>query len=459
MFGGAVSIIDDPAIAYLARGSSTLDARVGALARALTTVANRIEKSEKRHPPLLSRSDAVAARILLRLGPDYASLTVDELQAKVASSWQKRDRGSGGTAPLTTEGFRKRHQPAFYARLAAAVDAYLTEVDGRSSGRPEAGPAVASGDDVAASWNALVELTQAAATSQSRHVLAIAETVADLDAPVRALLSTADDAANGLAEAAVRYARELHAEGRDRALVSFRSNISETLHIIGQHKARGELGALAMDAASGLGNTLAEAEILVDDLGWGAYMQDDVDSALENISSAESIALEAISTTPDRASDLTIVAARAIRHRSIIEAELNRADMTEQLAPALKLLEKLDSSRELVRREISQLAHARGLITAIYCGVNGEGDLPKDGQRDATRRRIEAVLPDVGAAAETFRELGDQARYTKALFLEVRLLEACGKKLEARRARAIRDRALASSEWSRPGRVTTLERV
>ena len=397
--------------------------------------------------------------MLLRLTPGYEALTIEALQDLVASSWKKRDARTDGITRLATGGFRKQHQPALYQRLARAVSAYLADVDARLDHHPHAviPTTPAHAQDI---WDALRQrLASVRVAAAQAPLYAEIQRLADQLDTALALMVTDTDAAEALAAATLAYARELHDDGRDSALVAFRSNISETLHILGQHAARGELGALAIDAATVLDNPLAQAEILVDDLGWGSYMQGEVVTAVENISTAQTTAERALTESSERSLDLSLVAARAIRHRAIIQAQEHTVDTTDDLLTAQSLLADLDPANEIVRREVAQVAHARALISAIIYGVGEDGSLPASHDPNSTFPALRAVIPDVEAAAAAFRALGDQARYTKALFLHVRLLQATGQRVQARQARAVRDRALASSEWSRPDRVTTLDRV
>jgi hypothetical protein len=253
------------------------------------------------------------------------------------------------------------------------------------------------------------------------------------------------------------YARELHDAGRDSALISFRSNVSLTLHILGQHDARVELGHLSLDAATVLGNDLARAEILIDDLGWGNYMTGHPADALLHIDQGESIARAALDSGSPRANELTMAVAKAFRHRALINADDSRAIEQDGLGIALEMLGQIVTDDEVVAREIGQVYHARALVVAIQHRCDEQGSLDQDDRR--AREDISGALGDARRASTIFRELGDQARYTKALFLEVRLLEALGLDLEARQVRAVRDRALAASDWSRPDRVTTLRKV
>ena len=71
--------------------------------------------------------------------------------------------------------------------------------------------------------------------------------------------------AEGLASSILVYGRQLHAEGRDRALVNLRNDFSLTLHILGFHDIRMQLGELALQSASIIRDSEAKGDIFVDD--------------------------------------------------------------------------------------------------------------------------------------------------------------------------------------------------
>lgn len=268
----------------------------------------------------------------------------------------------------------------------------------------------------------------------------------------------AKDATQALSSAIVAYAKELHAEGRDTALLSLRGSFSLTLHVLGFHDARRKVGLLSLDSATILDNRLAQAEILVDDVGWATYLLGDRSQALENITRGEDISRQARSANQAPLLDFIVCEAKALRHRALITCRDDWDSSMQLLTKGLNLLSEPEyEGSKMGRREIAQIHHARGMATAMILGVHKDGQL-RQGDDDGMSLIADAIK-EVREAAEAFNGLDDRARYTKALFLEVRLLEASGARLEAREVRAIRDRALASSEWSRAEGTATLTGV
>jgi hypothetical protein len=461
-FIGTVGLLDDPVLVRLARASKKPVTRVNALKRMLNATANAIDRRERRNPPDLNRSDAFAARVLLRLGPNYEHMKIEDLQGMVATSWKKRNRSTGEFEQLTAGGFRKQQQSRFYQRLAEEVRTYLARASTRGQATRKNVPVEleqeTSQEQLVSLWKVIKPyLTGADGSGDGPPHLV--EAVRHLDQLIRKqLIVPQEDTADVMAKSMMAYACELHQAGRDSALVAFRSNISLTLHITGQHGVRVDIGELALESATALENELAQAEILVDDLGWGNYMSKNPTAAIESIEAGRKLAKEALRAAPARKMDLSITIAKAIRHAAIIKSEQGGFDCHQELLDALQLLEGIRPRTEIVAREVAQVFHARALVTAIYFSIDDHGKLPRPLDDDG-RTQVSEALKDVRKSAKMFKKLGDQARYTKALFLEVRLLEASGQSLEARQVRVLRDRALAASDWSRPDRVTTLSRV
>jgi hypothetical protein len=69
---------------------------------------------------------------------------------------------------------------------------------------------------------------------------------------------------------------------------------------------------------------------------------------------------------------------------------------------------------------------------------------------------IDLALRHLRQSEAIFLRIEDKERYAKTLALEVRLLEAKRSDTEAKEVAALRDRALASSEWARPEGIKTL---
>lgn len=261
--------------------------------------------------------------------------------------------------------------------------------------------------------------------------------------------------AEALAHSILEYANQLHREGRDQALVTLRNHFSITLHILGFHKIRVNLGELALQSATILENNLIKVQVLIDDLGWANYLLGNRKIAIANIARGVEIARAA---KDDKSDEILLWEAKGLRHLALITCLEDRAGAESRLDKAEELLRGI-KRHDLteVSRDLAQIYHARALVRAMVLGVHKEGRLRK-GDDDGLNE-VKEALRLVRQSAQIFQNIGDRDRYTKALFLEVRLLEAMGAETEALEARALRDRTLASSEWLRPEGTQTLTGV
>jgi len=259
------------------------------------------------------------------------------------------------------------------------------------------------------------------------------------------------------AAAVLEYGRQLSIEGRDRALINLRNNLTTTLHILGFHAARIELGELALQSAALISDHATKAEILIDDLGWAHHLLAKDTIAIGNIDRGVSEAATARSEGSLEAKRLVLCEAKGLRHLAVIEAKRSLEEAQARLETARELLTKLDRPEDPdVLRDLAQIHHAGALSVALSMGLEVAGKLrSKD---DTGQKMLEDALQELRAASAIFKQLGDLDRYVKALFLEVRLLEARGSDEEAREVAGVRDRTLAASEWIRPEGTRTLTR-
>lgn len=266
--------------------------------------------------------------------------------------------------------------------------------------------------------------------------------------------------AENLATSILEYGIQLHEEARDRALVNLRNNFTHTLHVLGFYKVRTELGEVALRSAVILRDDVAKTEILIDDLGWAHYLLGNTKIAMSNITRGVEIAKEAQeSAEPTNLLRLALAQAKGLRHLALILHKEANAEATQKLEQALNLLTEIRKKYATaeVERDIAQIFHAKALVAAMYLDIHKTGKI-REGDIEGIQT-IDTALTQVRQAASMFKNIGDLERYTKALFLEVRLLEAKGAETEAREISAIRDRTLAESEWVRLEATKTITGV
>lgn len=255
--------------------------------------------------------------------------------------------------------------------------------------------------------------------------------------------------AEKLANAVLEYGKQLNIDGRDRVLVNLRNSLSETLHILGFHDIRTQLGEIAICSATILNDEVAKAEILIDDLGWANYLLNNREISIQNIERGMSIANKSKAQNSLNYARLSLCEAKGLRHLAIITNDVDFKVAREILNKAFIILKSLpDQTLYEVKRDIAQIYHAEALVIAMSLGIHKAGCLRK-GDVEGFARTDEA-LSYLREASSIFKEISDLSRYVKALFLEVRLLEAKGATTEAMEISALRDRTLAASEWVRP---------
>jgi hypothetical protein len=257
-----------------------------------------------------------------------------------------------------------------------------------------------------------------------------------------------------LAISIIGYGKKLRSEGRDNALINLRNNFSHTLHVLGFHELRTELGGIALGSAVILGDTATRAEVLIDDLGWANFLLGHQEIAEKNIEHGIQVATEARTSAPEaQAVRLALSEAKGLRHLALINVK-DVGQMQSRIDEAIGILQMLTQSSLEVKREISQIHHARALSIAMYLGIHKSGFI-RETDVDGLAK-ITAALASVRISASGFKEISDRERYAKALALEVRLLEAKEAFTEAKETAAMRDRVLAESEWLRPEGKETL---
>ena len=254
------------------------------------------------------------------------------------------------------------------------------------------------------------------------------------------------------------YARRLSSEGRYRALLQLRANESLTLHILGRHSQRVELGWLALEAAAVLDAQADRAEVLIDDLGWAFFLLGKPADAKANITRGIEIATKLrkssleLSPAHLRAS---VFEARGRRHLVLIEAADSATAIEGCLAALDDALELLSvhsqDDSDLIRRETAQLHHAYALGAAMHLRINKSGELsPTD---TIGRQLAEEAIARLERAAGEFAVLGDDARLAKSLVLSARLHEGLREPIEAAEAAAQAEAAIRHSAWMEAGGI------
>jgi len=230
------------------------------------------------------------------------------------------------------------------------------------------------------------------------------------------------DARADFAASLVAYASSLSSSSppRDQALLELRRWCSRLLHLNGSHKERAQIGRLALGAAAALHDKFTEASILIDDLGWGLYVQGRASEGNEGVSEGIAV-IENMPEAERNRPEVIDLLIKARRHLLTIQFTNDRAiDVALQGVRALS-----DEAAALPQPaqalHIAQLGHTEAALIHQYLdtmlGPQGQVD-PTGRLHDLYQRAI-----DCSRSAEScFAELGDIERQLKALKMHVELL-------------------------------------
>jgi len=260
------------------------------------------------------------------------------------------------------------------------------------------------------------------------------------------LHSSENDPYKKFAEGVISYGKTLYRDKRDPALLRLRNNSSLTLHVLGFHSERIQLGSWALEAAQYVEDRIAIISILIDDLGWAKYLVNDM-ACIENINKA----IEYSTTFPPDVNEpqKSLLVAKAHRHLGVINSTVNGKFEDEHFNFAEQNLLKIKNiARKEFNNNMVHIKYAKALAMVSSLGVNIEGKV-RNNDSDA-QDAIKKALKMVRIAKEEFKKLGDQGRYAKSMVLEVRLLEATDNINELNLIKPLCERAVAASVWSRP---------
>ena len=260
------------------------------------------------------------------------------------------------------------------------------------------------------------------------------------------LKASENDPFKKFVDGVISYAKTLYNDKRDPALLRLRNNSSLTLHVLGFHPERIQLGIWALEAAQYVEDRIAIISILIDDLGWAKYLVNDM-ACVENINKA----IEFAATLPPDLNEpqKSLLVAKAHRHLGVINSTVNGAFEEKHFNFAEQNLQNIKNiAKNECDNDMAHIKYAKSLAIASSLGVNVEGKI-RSNDSDA-QDKIKTALNLLRIAKEEFKKLGDQGRYAKSMVLEIRLLEAIDNLNELNLIRPLCERAVAASVWSRP---------
>jgi hypothetical protein len=240
--------------------------------------------------------------------------------------------------------------------------------------------------------------------------------------------------------ALIDFVKALEEQGKISTVLDIRDSMSHLLHLLGEHEARYKLGEIALAAAVQAKDELGRAQILVDELGWAAFMLGK-DTAAANIRRGVNIA-ESIPPSSPFVGQARLVAAKGYRHLAMVASD--DASIVKNLEAArttLKSLESVPTLEATVRREVmrdfAQIDHAEGTLIIRHLGFD-KGAILRAADAEGTRKAQNA-LELLNRAATAFEAIGDYERLTKALLTKEHVLAGLGDETAALETKAQRD--------------------
>ena len=254
---------------------------------------------------------------------------------------------------------------------------------------------------------------------------------------------------DAFSNATLRLAKQFLKEGRDKPLVDLRNRTSHALHVLGCHKIREELGKLALQSAALIGDVETKVEILCDDLGWCLFMQENKEQAIASIKQSINAADKILhdNTCVDHVR-VNLFKAKALRHLATISltSSSNGTDEADKLLQnAYDIIMRLDQGDIRVATDAAQVLFCKAQNVALRYHVSESGFI-----RSADTEALEAINKAIGFLTEAeskFSDIGDIDRRVKSLALHARLLESIHETNRHIEVVALKDRAIAMSQW------------
>ncbi|MFL6124276.1 hypothetical protein [Actinophytocola sp.] len=242
------------------------------------------------------------------------------------------------------------------------------------------------------------------------------QAAAETRAPVP---DSVDDAADRLVQAILEYAKYLHKQYKDRALLALRANTTRTLHLLGAHDQRAELGRLCLHAAQRAEDVETEASILLDDLGWAYHESGHDDLAREHITEAIELVEQRIAASQtDGTTGLQLLLIRGYRHLAAIAPSHDLDGALRNLIRAESQL--IDLAEDLSTAEKHGLNAVYGHVVAVHYGLTrGETAVFPEGTAEAVQ--VAEAMNRVEPAITYYEHSGDIERAAKTAAIFARL--------------------------------------
>ena len=233
----------------------------------------------------------------------------------------------------------------------------------------------------------------------------------------------ASDPENRFTDGVIEYAKSLAecSPPKDRAILELYSWSTRPLHLMAKHHEREMLGRIALGSAAALEDTLIQASVLIDDLGWSIYQQGRVDEAKKNVEEGLRL-LASCNTDEEQKAVIDEMALKGKRHLAGMNFVASN-DIQEGLAN----IEDLAPLVEQLPLGIKGVHQAQLLyLEASFIYKHLEATNKKNTVLDKTGSKyllLKQGLQKAGEAEDLFKSFAEVDRQAKALNLYVNLLD------------------------------------
>ena len=217
-------------------------------------------------------------------------------------------------------------------------------------------------------------------------------------------LSTPANEHDRLAKDIVDTAQALHDDQRHRAVIDFRASASIVLQLLGNWTARADLGRIALRSSQAIGDRLAQASILLDDLGWSTFALGDVQLAMTKLEDAIGLLNTMLDVprtpAPDR-DQLLDLRAKARRHLVAVKTELRDFASASSILEAARR-DARQLSEPFQGPALAKLDYAESYVLhhELSVDLGPEGRVLAD---SPSGRRLEAAVARCRGAIMIFR--------------------------------------------------------
>ena len=228
------------------------------------------------------------------------------------------------------------------------------------------------------------------------------------------------------AKSIISYLTYLRSINKNFSVIELRNNLTHFFHLQGLNHYREKMGKIAFKSAVHVNDDLSKSEILIDDLGWNAHLQNRTNDAIININKAINILDSKEPVNPNEIVRCQTFLVKAHRHLALLSN--SQEIQSEHISTCLTIISKLEQNETLFQAyknkiccEVAQIYHTQSILIAKKYNIHKEGTLPN---AKTCRDEVDFALQQLKHAIKIFNEINDLEREVKCLVLLKRLYES-----------------------------------